>query len=55
MLNEAMRQYELFEVEEEQSDTVLVSGKSMRELKRGYPNYFADSHRFQELLKRALD
>jgi hypothetical protein len=55
MLNEAMRQYELFEVEEEQSDTVLVSGKSIRELKRGYPNYFADSHRFQEFLKRVLD
>jgi putative GTP pyrophosphokinase len=55
MLAQAVKQYELFEMEEDQSDTVLVSGRSIRELKNGYPNYFADSQFFRELLHRVID
>ena len=54
MLAEAMQTYEAYEREGEQTDTVLVSGQSIRELKQGYPNYFADSQLFQEALKRVI-
>ena len=35
-------------------DTVLVSVGSLAELKRGYPNYFADTHVFLGTLKDAI-
>jgi hypothetical protein len=35
-------------------DAVLVSAKSMAELQRAYPNYFADTRVFIALLRQAL-
>ncbi|MCK4415151.1 MAG: RelA/SpoT domain-containing protein [Candidatus Eisenbacteria sp.] len=40
---------------DDDKDIVLVSADSVRELKRAYPNYFADSHEFAGNLKRALE
>jgi ppGpp synthetase/RelA/SpoT-type nucleotidyltranferase len=54
MLTQAVKQYEIFEMEEEKYDTVLVSGKSIKELRRGYANYFADSQLFRQLLQEVI-
>lgn len=37
-----------------QSDSVLVGGKSMEEIQKAYPNYFADTRRFSALLRTLL-
>jgi ppGpp synthetase/RelA/SpoT-type nucleotidyltranferase len=57
---EASRQY--FEVERqarldfaEDRDAVLVSVDSMKALRAAYPNYFADTRRFIEAVKRAVE
>ncbi len=42
------------EKEKKGSDTVLVATKSINELKKGYPNYFADSNLFRETLSQVL-
>ncbi len=36
------------------NDAVLVSADSMNELKRAYPNYFLDTHRFLEAVRKAI-
>lgn len=36
------------------SDSVLVGGKSMEEIQKAYPNYFADTKRFSALLRSLL-
>lgn len=35
-------------------DTVLVSAKSINELKRSFPNYFVDTHRFLTEVQKAV-
>ena len=37
------------------SDAVLVSVESMSSLRRAYPNYFLDTHRFVEAVNQALE
>lgn len=57
-LSKASAAYDLAEqttVEHRSSkDTVLVSVDSIKELKRAYPNYFADTHAFVEAVSVAL-
>ena len=36
------------------TDAVLVSVDSVASLRRAYPNYFADTHKFLELVSDAL-
>jgi hypothetical protein len=36
------------------NDAVLVSVESVASLRRAYPNYFLDTHRFVEVVNQAL-
>ena len=56
-LEEASKAYALEERQVRKNkgtDAVLVSVDSIRDLKRAYPNYFADTRLFVEILKRAI-
>lgn len=58
-MSEAFNDYRLKESEIEESaainrDVVLVSGESIKDLKKGYTNYFADTQFFIEKLKEAV-
>ncbi|EKD27795.1 MAG: RelA/SpoT protein [uncultured bacterium] len=50
----ASERYKILENEfrgDESKDLVLVSAKSLRDLKKSYPNYFADTEKFLKFLK----
>ncbi|MGK7886224.1 MAG: RelA/SpoT domain-containing protein [Crocosphaera sp.] len=54
-LQEAIDSYKQKEKDSQDTDVVLVEAKSIQELKRGYPNYFADSEKFLNYLNCFLD
>ena len=56
-VQEAYEEYRRIEQEiseDTTKDVVLVSAESLKELKKAYPNYFADTHLFLVYLKKAL-
>ena len=56
-VQEAYEEYRRIEQEISEDitkDVVLVSAESLKELKKAYPNYFADTHLFLVYLKKAL-
>ena len=58
MLGKAIKQYHMIEQElsEDMSkDVVLVSARSIKELKKAYPNYFADTILFLKNLRSLID
>ena len=54
-LQEAIETYKQKETDSQDTDFVLVEAKSIQELKRGSPNYFADSKKFLNYLNCFLD
>lgn len=51
----AIKEYKTIEEEYLNNDTVLVKAKSILDLRKGYPNYFADSRYFLDYLNFFLD
>lgn len=49
-LTSAIEEYKKTEEEYLNNDTVLIKAKSVFDLKKGYPNYFADSQNFLDFL-----
>lgn len=51
--NEAESAYRSLEADS-QKDSVLVGGTSLEDIRKAYPNYFADTHRFTGLVRGLL-
>ena len=49
------QQLSLFRGADQGTDAVLVSVNSINDLKKSFPNYYVDTHRFVRELQRALD
>jgi hypothetical protein len=53
-LEEASTRYLEIERTKSSSDVVLVSTESLKDIQKGYPNYFADSKYYRDKLSEAL-
>jgi len=52
---EAVRTYNTLEQSNEYTDQVLVKAGDIKQLKRAYPNYFSDTEKFVDLVRRSLE
>ncbi len=54
-ISKAVNEYSILEAAYSENNIVLIEAKSIEDLKKGYPNYFADSNNFLNYLKLFLN